>query len=54
MERRTFLNTSAAGLVVAASPFGPAFAQGKKYRFGFSQVTTLEPWRVQFNKDMKR
>ncbi|WP_250516766.1 substrate-binding domain-containing protein [Caballeronia sp. INDeC2] len=31
----------------------PAFAQQKKYRFGFSQVTTVEPWRVQFNKDMK-
>ena len=30
-----------------------AHAQSKKYRFGFSQVTTLEPWRVQFNKDMK-
>src|SRR5260370_37134327 len=28
-------------------------AQGKKYRFGFRQVTTVEPWRVQFNKDMK-
>ena len=27
--------------------------QDKKYRFGFSQVTTVEPWRVQFNKDMK-
>ena len=25
----------------------PAFAQ-KTYRFGFSQVTTSEPWRVQF------
>ena len=39
---------------MAASPLRPAFAQGKKYRFGFSQSTTLEPWRVQFNKDMKR
>src|ERR1700754_4539746 len=28
--------------------------QEKKYRFGFSQVTTVEPWRVQFNKDMKK
>lgn len=35
------------------SPCLQAAAQGKKYRFGFSQVTTLEPWRVQFNKDMR-
>jgi ribose transport system substrate-binding protein len=54
MERRTFLKTTAAGLLVAASPLHSVLAQGKKYRFGFSQSTTLEPWRVQFNKDMKR
>jgi ribose transport system substrate-binding protein len=52
-----------AGLVAApfASAMGalssliaaPAFAQQKKYRFGFSQVTTVEPWRVQFNEDMR-
>jgi len=45
-----------AGTAVLAAQFalgGAALAQGKKYRFGFSQVTTLEPWRVQFNKDMK-
>jgi ribose transport system substrate-binding protein len=24
-----------------------------KWRIGFSQVTTIEPWRVQFNKDIK-
>ncbi len=44
------------GAVVLAAQLllgGAAQAQGKKYRFGFSQVTTLEPWRVQFNKDMK-
>ncbi|MCP3724540.1 substrate-binding domain-containing protein [Paraburkholderia sp. CNPSo 3272] len=39
-----------AGLVTLP---GRTFAQGRKYRFGFSQVTTVEPWRVQFNKDMK-
>ncbi|MGF6740880.1 substrate-binding domain-containing protein [Paraburkholderia atlantica] len=39
-----------AGLMLKA---GYVHAQGKKYRFGFSQVTTVEPWRVQFNKDMK-
>src|SRR3954451_3678987 len=54
MERRTFLRTTAAGLFMAASPLGPIFAQGKKIRLGFSQSTTLEPWRVQFNKDMKK
>jgi ribose transport system substrate-binding protein len=54
MERRTFLKTTASSLLVAASPLRSAFAQEKKYRFGFSQSTTLEPWRVQFNKDMKR
>ena len=30
-----------------------ALAQNKKVTIGFSQVTTLEPWRVQFNKDIK-
>ena len=54
MERRTFLKATAAGLLVGASPLGPVFAQGKKIRLGFSQSTTLEPWRVQFNKDMKK
>ena len=41
------LSVAALAIVVQAN------AQPKKYRFGFSQVTTLEPWRVQFNKDMK-
>jgi ribose transport system substrate-binding protein len=53
MKRRTFLKTSA-GVLLVASPLHRVFAQDKKYRFGFSQVTTVEPWRVQFNKDMKR
>ncbi|MDB5833212.1 MAG: periplasmic binding protein/LacI transcriptional regulator [Caballeronia sp.] len=39
-----------AGLILRA---GYVHAQDKKYRFGFSQVTTQEPWRVQFNKDMR-
>ena len=30
----------------------PARAAGKS-KVGFSQCTTTEPWRVQFNKDMK-
>src|SRR6476659_2993055 len=54
MERRTLLKLGAAGLVATATlPMPRVFAQ-KKYRFGFSQATILETWRVQFNKDMKR
>lgn len=30
-----------------------AFAQDGQYTIGFSQVTTVEPWRVQFNKDLR-
>lgn len=55
MNRRTFLTLSAGAL--AASSLRPSRARaqgGKKYRFGFSQVTVIEPWRVQFNKDMKK
>src|ERR1700712_462209 len=41
-------------LSVAALAVGlQASAQTKKSRFGFSQVPPPEPWRVQFNKDMK-
>ena len=29
-----------------------ALAQDKKRRIGFSQATTIEPWRAQFNKDI--
>jgi ribose transport system substrate-binding protein len=51
-SKRLFIGSvlAVAGLALGA---GSAMAQAKKYRFGFSQVTTLEPWRVQFNKDMK-
>jgi ribose transport system substrate-binding protein len=51
-SKRLFIGSvlAVAGLALGA---GGAMAQAKKYRFGFSQVTTLEPWRVQFNKDMK-
>jgi ribose transport system substrate-binding protein len=55
MQRRTFIKISAAAAAMSAvfKP-SPGRAQDKKYRFGFSQVTTVEPWRVQFNKDMKK
>ena len=55
MKRRTFIKASiaAAAASTVLKPF-QARAQGKKYVFGFSQATVVEPWRVQFNKDMKK
>jgi ribose transport system substrate-binding protein len=38
--------------LVLPAGWKPAHAQAK-WRVGFSQVTTVEPWRVQFNKDIK-
>ena len=54
MNRRTFIQTTTAAAAAATvlKPF-VSRAQGKKYRFGFSQVTVVEPWRVQFNKDIE-
>jgi ribose transport system substrate-binding protein len=61
MKRREFLKlTSAAAIVTGAgvtlivpAGFSPARAAAK-WNVGFSQATTLEPWRVQFNKDIKK
>src|SRR3954451_14858371 len=53
MERRTVLRLGVAAAVAAGFP-APLVRAQKRYRFGFSQVTTVEPWRVQFNKDMRR
>ena len=61
MKRREFLKlTSAAAIVTGAGTtlilpagFNPARAEAK-WTVGFSQATTLEPWRVQFNKDIKK
>jgi ribose transport system substrate-binding protein len=57
MKRRDFLILPAAAAgasFVIHLPAGwtPARAQAK-WRIGFSQVTTIEPWRVQFNKDIE-
>jgi ribose transport system substrate-binding protein len=57
MKRREFLNLSTTVAGAAATiylPFGwtPAKAAAK-WKVGFSQCTTLEPWRVQFNKDIQ-
>ena len=53
MNRRKFIKATVVA-AAASTVFKPFYirAQSKKYRFGFSQVTTVEPWRVQFNKDM--
>src|SRR5262245_60561143 len=56
MKRRNFLKVTGgtvAGLAVTAYlPEGFARAQDKKWVIGFSQATTIEPWRAQFNKDI--
>jgi len=57
MKRRDFVRLS---VLVAGAPlaiylpqgFTPVRAQAK-WKVGFSQVTTIEPWRVQFNKDIE-
>src|SRR6267154_5648299 len=53
MNRRKFIQATVVA-AAASTVFKPFYirAQSKKYRFGFAQVTTVEPWRVQFNKDM--
>jgi len=57
MKRREFLKLSAtlsgaAMSVYLPAGWAPAKAADKK-KVGFSQATTLEPWRVQFNKDIE-
>ncbi|WP_119274799.1 substrate-binding domain-containing protein [Taklimakanibacter deserti] len=57
MKRRDFIRVSvlAAGAPLAIylpQGFSPVRAQAK-WKVGFSQVTTIEPWRVQFNKDIE-
>jgi ribose transport system substrate-binding protein len=57
MKRRDFLklSTSLAGSVATIylpAGWSPAKAAAK-WKVGFSQCTTLEPWRVQFNKDIQ-
>lgn len=57
MKRREFLKLSAtvagaSATVYIPSGWTPAKAAAK-WKVGFSQCTTLEPWRVQFNKDIQ-
>jgi len=57
MKRRDFLklaSITAAGVsttIYLPAGMRQALAQAK-WKVGFSQVTTIEPWRVQFNKDI--
>ena len=55
MRRRDLIGLAAlSALTVAAGLTGSqsAVAQEKKWKIGFSQATTIEPWRAQFNKDI--
>jgi ribose transport system substrate-binding protein len=57
MKRREFLklSTTIAGTAMTIympAGWNPARAAAK-WKVGFSQCTTLEPWRVQFNKDIQ-
>ena len=57
MKRREFLQFSATIAGAAVTTYLPAgwrpARAAAKWRIGFSQCTTLEPWRVQFNKDIQ-
>src|SRR5580700_4981814 len=57
MKRREFLKLSATVTGAAISVYLPAgwtpAKAAAKWKVGFSQATTLEPWRVQFNKDIE-
>ncbi|MBY5359904.1 substrate-binding domain-containing protein [Rhizobium leguminosarum] len=56
MKRRDMLTlavvTAALFTTTSVVASGDAMAQDKKWRIGFSQATTIEPWRAQFNKDI--
>jgi ribose transport system substrate-binding protein len=55
MKRREFMRLAAFAAALAATaaflPGADAIAQDK-FKIGFSQATTIEPWRAQFNKDI--
>jgi ribose transport system substrate-binding protein len=55
MKRREFMRLAAFAAALAATtaflPGADAIAQDK-FTIGFSQATTIEPWRAQFNKDI--
>lgn len=56
MNRRSFgkrFSRFAAAAVLATAALTTAPMAAEQYVIGFSQVTTIEPWRVQFNKDLR-
>ncbi|WP_407177379.1 substrate-binding domain-containing protein [Bradyrhizobium sp. STM 3562] len=57
MKRREFLRMSATAAGAAMTIYLPVgwrpVRAAAKWRVGFSQCTTLEPWRVQFNKEIQ-
>lgn len=53
MERRTFSKTVLAASLLVTTSLTATAAFAQDYVIGFSQVTTVEPWRVQFNKDLR-
>jgi ribose transport system substrate-binding protein len=57
MKRREFLQLSATVAGAAMTIYLPGESAlsraAAKWKIGFSQATTLEPWRVQFNKDIQ-
>ena len=56
MKRREFVKFAGVTLVGAVLFAGlssaDSSAQDKKWKIGFSQATTIEPWRAQFNRDI--
>lgn len=56
MKRREVLKLTTLTVALLSSialfSTSDAFAQDKKWKIGFSQATTIEPWRAQFNKDI--
>ncbi len=53
MKRRTFGKGLVAATALATSFSASMVLAADNYVIGFSQVTTVEPWRVQFNKDLR-
>ncbi|AYG57554.1 substrate-binding domain-containing protein [Rhizobium jaguaris] len=55
MKRRDMLKFAVITAALATTSLitvNSAVAADKKWRIGFSQATTIEPWRAQFNKDI--
>lgn len=55
MKRRDIIRLAVVTAALAGTALitvSSAAAADKKWRIGFSQATTIEPWRAQFNKDI--